>query len=343
MKVLVARTDKLGDVVLSLPALAWLAAARPRWELHALVAPAAAPLVERAPGAAAVRLWPDDAPRLAAERYDAAVLLCFDAGLAAHLRAIGVRPRVGPLSKPASWRLLDRGVWQRRSRSRRHERDLNVDLVARLAGERPDAAALPMPRLGLSPAQAEAGRRFRRDEAGGAPFVAFVHPGSAGSALAWPPARFGAVARRLAAREGWRVFLTGGPDDAAAVAAAAAAAGPDVVSLAGRHDLSGFLGLLAGGDLLVGPSTGPLHMAAALGLAAVGVYPPVPVQSPARWGPLGPHAVALAPDVACPGRLDCRGEGCRLWNCLDRIGEQAVAAAAAEATGARAAGRGART
>jgi len=330
VKVLLARTDKLGDVVLSLPAIAWLKGRRPDWELHALVAARAAPLVEHDPGLARVWTWPADAPRLRAERFDAAVLLVYDRAVAAHLWRIGVRRRVGPLSRWTSWLLLSRGVRQHRSAGGRHERDYNVELAAALAGEAA-RGELPAPRLALSAEQREAGRRFRAEVAADAAVVAFVHAGSGGSALVWPPERFGAVAARLAARPGWRLFLTGGEQDGPAVAAAAAAAGPAVTSLAGRYDLRQLLGVLSGGDLMIAPSTGPLHLASALGLAAVGVMSPVPVQSAERWGPLGPRARSVSPDVACPARLACLGPRCRLWNCLETIGVEAVVAAAVDA------------
>ncbi len=341
MKVLVARTDRLGDVVLSLPAIAWLKARRPEWQLHALVAAGSVPLVEHDPHLAAVRVWPDDAAGLADERYDAALLLLYDRELAVRLRALGIRKRVGPLSKWSSWALLNRGVWQRRSHAARHERDLNGELARRLAGGA--GGEWPAPRLHLSVAQHELGAAFRRRAAPEAACVVFVHPGSRGSSLTWPPRHFGVLARRLASRAGWRVFMTGGEADAPAVAAAAATAGPAVEVLAARYELREFLGVLSGGDLLVGPSTGPLHAAAALGLAAVGVYSPVPVQSMRRWGPLGPHATALAPHVRCPGRLECLGERCGLWNCVETVGVDEVEQAAVAAVGARAAERGERT
>ncbi len=338
MKVLIARTDRLGDVVLSLPVFAWLRQTRPDWELHALVAPACVPLLEHDPAVARSWIWTEAdaeslAARLAAERFDAAVLLWYDAPLARLLRRIGIPRRIGPLSKWSSWLLLNRGVRQGRSRGKRHERDYNLQLAEKLAGR---GAGWPEPRLHLSAGQREAGRRFRaealagleRASGGPAGTVAFVHPGSGGSALTWPPERFGQVARRLAAREGWRVYVTGGPADAAAVAAAVAEAGSDVRSLAGRYDLRAFLGILSGGDLLIGPSTGPLHMAAALGLAVAAPFSPVPTQSVARWGPRGPFARAVPPQVRCPARLDCWGERCRFWNCMERVEVEAVVASA---------------
>jgi len=337
VRLLVCRTDRLGDLVLSLPVFSRLKAALPGCEIHALAAPAAAALVESDPSVDRVLIWDPAAAELAsamiaAAGYDAALMLLYRRDVAWSLRRAGVPHLVGPLSKPSSWLLLNGGMRQRRSRADRHERDYNLELAGRLiellGGEADPPGWNPTPRLHAAQKQIETGRLFRLAEAPGADVVAFIHPGMGGSALNWPPSRFAAVAGELASRPGWRVFLTGGPADRAVTAEVAAQCGAAVVDLTGRFDLRTFIGVLAAGDLIIAPSTGPLHMAAALGLAAVGVYPPLPVQSPRRWGPLGPRAVALAPEVACPESLRCRGEECGHWNCLEMISVESVVAAA---------------
>jgi heptosyltransferase III len=323
MKVLVARCDRLGDLVLSLPAVAWLRRARPDWEIHALVSPAAAALIEHDPAVDAFYTWDltltdQRRPQLAAERYGAAVLLQYQAPLARLLREAGIRRRFGPLSKPSSLLYLNRGVFQRRSRVARHEADLNVDLIRRVAG-RGARAPIPTPRLHLGPAQLELAERFRQEEAGGAETVVFVHPGSGGSALDWPPDRFAAVANALGRRRGWRVFVTGSHHDRLIIDQMAPALEPQVSVVAERFPLRDFLGVLAAGDVMLAPSTGPLHLAAALDLAAIGLYPPAPTMSPWRWGPRGRWAEALMPPVDCPARRYCLFEQCLLYSCLDGI------------------------
>lgn len=333
MKVLVTRTDRLGDLVLSLPVFGWLNRARPDWEIHAMVAPSAVPLVEHHPGIARVWTWSDrDDPAalladLNAARFDAAVLLQYRRQLAALLRRAGIPRRHGPRSKVTSWFLLNRGVRQERSRGRRHELDYNLDLVRRLA---PDADPLPDgdPGLYLSRRQLELGMRFRADEAGGARKVVFVHPGSGGSALDWEPERFAEVANDLARQDGWRVFVTGSEADRRVIDRVRPFLKPEVAVLAGRYDLPDFMGVLSGGDLMVGPSTGPLHIAAALGLAAVGLYPPVVTMNPRRWGPRGPWVRTLEPPVVCPARRVCTEEKCPHFNCMTGIGTEEVRTAA---------------
>ena len=67
-----------------------------------------------------------------------------------------------------------------------------------------------------------------------------------------------------------------------------------------------FLAFIAAADGLVAGSTGPLHLAAALGRHALGLYPPIRPMHPGRWAPLGPHADYLVFDK--PNCADCRAQ-----------------------------------
>jgi hypothetical protein len=108
MKVLVTRTDRLGDLVLSLPVFAAIKRARPDWEVHALVAQGLVPLVEHDPHIHSVWVWSteeDPARRrrlrdeLAGQGFAAAVMLQYRQELAVLLRSAGIKRRYGPLSK----------------------------------------------------------------------------------------------------------------------------------------------------------------------------------------------------------------------------------------------------
>lgn len=339
MKILVARTDRLGDLALALPVFTFLARVRPQWEIHAMVAPGAEPLLAAQPGVARIWTWSDrwPAPKqaalradLAAQGFAAALLLQYRRELAWLLLRAGIRRRLGPWSRPSSWFLLNEGLRQRRSRRGLHEAVYNLELAGKLAGLGRDAAReqsgpdLP-PRLDLEPALLALGREFRAQEAPGCRTLAFVHPGSGGSALDWGPERFAAVANALGKRPGWRVFVTGAGPDKDLVEAVARGLDPQVGVLLDRFTLQDFLGVLSGGDLLIGPSTGPLHLAAGLGLATVGLFPPVAGMAPRRWGQLGPRAIQLVPEVRCPQRLRCARQACTLYNCLEGIDPQTVA------------------
>jgi ADP-heptose:LPS heptosyltransferase len=344
LKVLVARTDRLGDLVLSLPVFEDIKTRRPDWQVQAMVAPGSAPLVENDPNIDAVWTWTgsetddeleDLTDKLRREAFDAVVILQYRTELARLMIRAGIPKRYGPLSKGSSWILLNRGSWQSRSRGHRHEMEHNLLLARRLTGgwrpwfgtRNPD---FPEPHLHLTSGQLEIGRTFRRDEAAGAETLVFVHPGSGGSALDWEPSRFAGVANALARQPGWRVFITGSAADTATVAAVAGHLDKGIDILLDRFSLREFMGILAAGDLLIGPSTGPLHMAAAVDCATVGLFPPVVTMSPERWGPRGSLSRALVPQVACPARRICLEEKCILYNCMTGIFDAEVVEAALE-------------
>ncbi|MDX6324228.1 MAG: hypothetical protein QOK15_582 [Nocardioidaceae bacterium] len=123
-----------------------------------------------------------------------------------------------------------------------------------------------------------------------APGAVVVHPGAAFASRRWPPERFAEVARRLAA-SGWRVVLTGGPEEVALAETVRRAAGlPSTAVLAGRTDLASLAAQVASARLLVSGDTGAAHLATAYGTPSVLLFGPT---APSRWGPPadGPHTV----------------------------------------------------
>jgi ADP-heptose:LPS heptosyltransferase len=119
-----------------------------------------------------------------------------------------------------------------------------------------------------------------------------IHPGAASNARRWPPQRWAALARHEV-RQGRTVVVTGGPDERRLATEVAEGAGlPNRAVLAGRTDLLGLSGVVAGAGLVVSGDTGVAHLATAFGTPSVVLFGPVP---PAEWGPPGdrPQHVAL--------------------------------------------------
>jgi ADP-heptose:LPS heptosyltransferase len=118
-----------------------------------------------------------------------------------------------------------------------------------------------------------------RPDSGG-PVV--LHPGAASRSRRWPPERFAAVARRLAAR-GEQIVVTGGPGERGLAAEVVRLAGlPATVSTAGALDLPALAALVAGASLVVCGDTGVAHLATAVGTPSVLLFGPV---KPSQWGP----------------------------------------------------------
>ena len=118
--------------------------------------------------------------------------------------------------------------------------------------------------------------------ADGAPTL-LVSPCSSHVVRNWRPERYAAVADHAIAR-GWRVVLCGGRsqlerDTADAIAAAMKSS---TIDLVGRDTLEQLPALLARGDLLLTPDSGPMHIANAMGTKVLGLHA---ATNPARSGP----------------------------------------------------------
>jgi ADP-heptose:LPS heptosyltransferase len=112
--------------------------------------------------------------------------------------------------------------------------------------------------------------------------VAVVHPGAAFPGRRWPPERFAAVARYLAAR-GLQVAITGGPAERELALAVAAGAGlGEEAVLAGRTTSLELAAVIAAARVVVCGDTGVAHLATAYRRPSVVLFGPV---SPTLWGP----------------------------------------------------------
>ncbi|WP_214407812.1 glycosyltransferase family 9 protein [Pseudonocardia lacus] len=309
-RVLVARLDGAGDVVLAGPAVRAIAAAA---EVTLLCGPAGAAAGRLLPGVADVLTWAcpwvlaDPPPvrgadvegfvaTVAAGGFDAAVVLTSfhqsPLPLALLLRLAGVRSISGAsVDYPGA--LLDVRL--------RPGEDLDEDqpepermlAIARAAGFPPPPgddgalAVLPPPDVtDLLPA---------------GPYVV-VHPGAAAAARQWPAE----AARELVdllAGTGRRVVVTGGPGERELTARVA---GRDGIDLGGRTDLAQLTGVLAGADAVVVGNTAAAHLAAAVGTPVVSLF--APVVPAVRWRPYRVAQVLLG-DQSAPCR-DTRATRC---------------------------------
>jgi len=118
---------------------------------------------------------------------------------------------------------------------------------------------------------------------------AILSPGGGWGSKCWPVERYAAVHNALARERGWRTVINAGPGEEPLVSeflARARVTRPVHLALTLRQ----LVALIRRARLLISGDTGPLHLAAALGIPLVGLYGPT---DPARNGPYGPP---------CPGR-----------------------------------------
>ncbi len=315
MRVLVTRTDRLGDVLMSLPSVAMLRLALPAAEIDFLCDPAIAETIGP---------WLE-ARRVGTGRrgeYEAALFLhapgraLFDAWRAR------VRVRVGMYSKAPSFLFLTAGIRQHRGWALQSEAEYNLDLARLLLARLGVPLPGPLPLVEIPPeekAAAEASAVLWRS--GLEARFAIFHPGMGGSALNLSAAQYADLMDEVATRLDCPIAVTVGPAPKdAEMAAALVKLRPSIKILEGLT-LPVLREVFRRAALVVAPSTGPLHLAHCVGTTTVGVYPPVRTQRPSRWAPWGGsgRSVVLSPDVACPGLRDCIGKPCPLYYCMDSL------------------------
>ncbi len=133
----------------------------------------------------------------------------------------------------------------------------------------------------------------------------------------WPLDGWAALARALRAEHGTRILVSGSPADAAMAEGIARLAGDDeIVSIAGRTSVGGFGALARKAQAFVGITTGSMHVAAAVGCPAVGIFP---FQSdfPERWAPLGRRTAVVRASYPCH-KGDTK-ENCRDYACIANL------------------------
>jgi ADP-heptose:LPS heptosyltransferase len=125
-----------------------------------------------------------------------------------------------------------------------------------------------------------------------------INPGAGRDNKRWPVAHFRRLADRLAQEPDVRVLLLWGPDEIHMARQIRDGLHPRAI-LAPPTDLHELAALLRRSALMVANDTGPLHLAAALGTASVGLFGPTRAE---RNGPYGPRGRGLqSPDGTMAG------------------------------------------
>jgi ADP-heptose:LPS heptosyltransferase len=322
-RILICRTDNIGDVVLTLPLAGYLKQLLPGVRVDFLCRGYAAPLVRHCRHIDHVLVLEeqdDPARTFADEGYDTVIFAFPNRRLAQAARRAGVANRVGTSHRVYHWLSCNRLAWFSRVRSPLHEAQLNFKLLRPLGIDHTPALAdipalygLSAPRLPAVDALCEPGS-----------FKLILHPKSNGNGREWPLAHYEALARRLQSAPGVRVWITGSAAEGQLLERDVAGlfALPHVRNLCGRFDLAGLVALIGAADGLVASGTGPLHIAAALGRPALGLFPPIAPIHPGRWGALGAQARSLCAVQRCNS---CTGKAA--CTCMDAISVDEVAEA----------------
>jgi len=287
---LLIRTDRIGDVILTLPMADALRHNFPDAKIDFLVNTRTQELVIDYPNINKVHAIEKDTIKdikriLDENKYDLGIVVHPSYVIARALYKSKVKYRLGTAYRWYSF-LFNLKHRQHRKDSIKHELEYNLDLLNELNCK---------PLKDLSPhieVKKEAidslnnklqlkGIDLTRD-------YVVIHIPTLSSAKVWSDGNFVKLVDLILSDKAlnFDIILTGTKDNAAQV--------NNIMSKAGKNDrvfsvfdlnLRELAALLKKAKLFIGNSSGPIHIAAAVETFVIGLYSPVKVESPTRWGP----------------------------------------------------------
>jgi heptosyltransferase-2 len=324
-RILIMRLDKIGDVMLSTPVLRAVREAYPKSHIAVMVRPYAEDIVRGNPYIDELIIYDKDsryksfwatakfALTLRKKRFDLALVL--HPSNRSHIIAYlaGIPARVGYDTKMAF--LLTKRIPHTKQFALKHEIDYTLGLL-RYIGIEPASRELCMPIRGES--ESEIKEIFKANGIEEGARVIVIHPGASCPSRIWPPERFAAVADTLAEKYAVRVIIVVGKKEQEFGDSVAELTKSRAVNLSGRISVSELASVIKRSRLLVSNSSGPVHIACALGVPTVVIFGRNDRgASFVRWGPVGANNIMLTRDVGCEV---CAAHHCRRdFKCLYSI------------------------
>lgn len=218
--------------------------------------------------------------------------------------------RVGTTNRLYHWYSCNKLIRLSRKNSPFHESQLNLKLLSFLIKD--TSVPLEDVHLFYGLTKFPALNKEFSDLIDTSKFNLILHPKSKGSAREWGLANFAKLISILP-EDRFKIFISGTNQDGALMKEFLKI-NTKAIDITGKMSLQQFIAFINHCDGLVAASTGPLHIAAALGKRAIGLFSARRPIHPGRWMPIGKNASALVNDencVKCTKKEEC--------DCIEKI------------------------
>ncbi|MEA3306033.1 MAG: glycosyltransferase family 9 protein [Candidatus Omnitrophota bacterium] len=335
-RILLIRTDRLGDVVLSTPAVKALREAYPGSYIAFMVRPYTKDIVEGNPyldeviiydkygiqrGFLATLLF---ALKLRKKKFDTAIVL--HPTNRAHIIAFmaGIHRRIG-FNKKLPFLLTD-AIRDEKYLGQKHELEYTLDILKNIGVEVRDKNLYVRVKKKDEDSIAS---KLAENGVSSSDLLIAVHPGASCSSKRWPAERFASLIDKIKGNYDVCIILISGPEDVCRIAKLEKEIKSDIINLSGRTSVGEITALLKRCKLFISNDSGPVHIAAAVGTANIVIFGrKQPGLGPRRWGPRGEGDITLHEDAGCG---ICLAHNCKNgFKCLEAITVDEVFAAVKE-------------
>ena len=307
MKILITRTDRIGDVLLSTPAIKAVRDAHPEAHIAVMVRPYAEEIVRGNPYINEVIIYDKYArhKNFLSTFFFALGLRKKNFDLAIHLHPTnrchvisflaGIPQRVGYDIKCGF--LLTKKIPHTKQEGKKHEIDYTLDVVRSIGIEvRNKELYMPI----IKEAEEKISGLLQQEGLSGQDRLVVLHPGASCLSKRWPEERFAMLGEKLIENYGVKVALVSGPNEVEIVARTAKLMGHHAINLCGKTSIGELAALLKRAELFISNDSGPVHMAVAVGTPVIAIFGRSDKGlSPKRWGPTGPKDIILHKHVGC--------------------------------------------
>lgn len=280
MKVLVCRTDKLGDFMLTWPAVAMLKKSLGKiGQVFVLINPMNESAAKKCPWIDGVIIDSADTLKtindIKTQEFDAAIALFSNWHVASLLKKAGIWERVAPATKLAQILYTDRVV-QRRSKSLKPEYEYNCDLIEYFLKKHSFTVQRSKPPFWPMPKKTSKAKEK----------IIFFHPGHGGSSAKINLNDYANFFRLLSQDYTFKVLVSYGPSEIDLAEDALhklcdISVNAEMMPL--QKSIFEYANFITQGDLFVSCSTGTLHIAANLNMPTVAFYPVKRSSTSLRW------------------------------------------------------------
>lgn len=334
-KILITRTDRLGDVLLSTPVLRAIRERYPDSYIAIMVRPYTKDCVEGNPYINEVIIYDKYgkhksilsslrfAMDLRKKGFATALILHPTNRVNLITFLAGIPERIGYNKKLGF--LLTRPISHTKQVGKKHELEYTLDII-RSIGIEPKHKTMYMPikkeiQRRIDNALSEYG--VTADDN-----LVAIHPSSSCPSKKWPPDRFAKVADRLIEEHKVKIVLISGPDGKRDADATKKGMEHSLIDFSGKTTISELASLLRRCTLFVSNDSGPVHVASAVGTPVISIFGRKDAGlGPTRWGPVGKYDIILhKDDIDCD---PCLSHNCdKDFLCLNAIREDEVINAA---------------
>ena len=320
---LIVRTDRIGDVILSLPLAEIVKRHFPKCKVTYLLREYTKSLAHKHPFIDEILLLKEEDGKviikanfqeLRKHNFDSCLIVypTFQTALIAFLSRI--KYRIGTGYRWYSF-LLNHKIFEHRKYAERHELEYNVNLLKAFGIDEKVSVDKMKFHLNVVPQSERVINKLLKDnKIDPAKPIVTIHPGSSGSAIDLPMDSFRELVEMLWVDSKVSIIITGLSSEKKLCDQLII--NDNIKNFAGKLSLSEMIALINKSTIFISSSTGPIHIAAALEKPTIGFYPKILSCSAKRWGPYSNKGKIFIPEIDCS---DCTREQCERLNCMSSI------------------------